>query len=206
METRRCYSATPSGNLLDQMQRTIVGVTRDGGTVYKNHATIRTASTTGSSSAIPSGLRVWSVTDAIQAKMRSFRGPSGRLEHFHHGLSVPMRNIPWVEETDHTVVPSNHKNPQYFSDRSRHTTINRALSLGSVPDISVAHVADQLRRDLSRNYNKTCFREASHQQSHRNKARERIGADLDFKRVAYKAACIADYHSRVNSKVCHVTV
>lgn len=204
MATRRCYSATPSGNLLDQMQRTLIGVTRDGGSVYKNHATLRTASTTSKSSSIPSGLRVLSVTDAIQAKMKSLRAPSGRLDHFHHGLTVPMRNVPWIEETSHTVVPSQRMNPHYYSDRSRHTTVNRALSVGSVPDMSIPHIADQFRRDITRNYNKTEFRQASRNQSERNKARERISADLDLRRVAYKSACISDYHNRVGRKVCHV--
>jgi hypothetical protein len=209
MTTRRCHSAVSSatpGNLLDQIQRTLVGVTRDGGAVYKNHNPLMTASTTSkSTSTLPSGMRVVSVLDSIQAKKNSLRAPSGRLDNFYRGLAVPMRNVPWVEDTTDTVVPGKHRNPQYYSDRSRHTTVNRALSINSVPDLSVPHVADKLRSQARRDFNKNAFRELSRQQSQRNRLRERISSDLDFRRVAFKSACIADYHDRVKGKVCHVS-
>ena len=166
--------------------------------MYKKHNPLLTASTTSkSTSTIPSGMRVVSVIDSIQAKLKSLRAPSGRLDHFYHGLSVPMRNVPWTEETSDTVVPGKHGNPQYLSDRSRHTTVNRALSINSVPDMSIPHVADNYRKQAKQNFKKSAYREVSRQQSQRNRVRERISSDLDFRRVAFKSACIADYHDRV---------
>lgn len=209
--TRRCHSAASSGrygNLLDQMQRTLIGVTRDGGTVYKNHADLRSGKTTGHSTSVgsaTSGHKVISVSSGVRMRMKPLQAPSGRLEHFYHGLHVPKRNVPWSEFTEHTIVPFNHRNPQYCSDMSRHTTVNRCLGLDGVPDMSIPHVADKYRKVASDFFNKTVYRDNAHEQSYRNKLRERIGTDLDIKRVAFKSAVMADYHDRVNGKVCHVT-
>ncbi len=209
--TRRCHSAASSGrygSLLDQMQRTLIGVTRDGGAVYKYHADLKSAKTTGhstSAGSVPSGHKLISITDGIRMRMKSLQAPSGRLEYFYHGLHVPKRNVPWSEFTEHTTVPFGHGNPQFYSDISRHTTVNRCLGIDGMPDMSIPHVADKYRKVAGELFNKTVYRDNALQQSHRNKLRERIGADLDMKRVAFKSAAIEDYHDRVNGKVCHVT-
>jgi hypothetical protein len=190
------------------MQRTLIGVTRDGGTVYKNYADLKSAKTTShstSAGSVPSAHKLISVSEGIQMRMKSLEAPSGRLEYFYHGLHVPKRNVPWSEITEHTTVPFSHMNPQYFSDISRHTTVNRCLGIDGVPDMSIAHVADKYRKVAGELFNKTVYRDNAVQQSHRNKLRERIAADLDMKRVAFKSAALEDYHDRVNGKVCHVT-
>jgi hypothetical protein len=188
------------------MERTLVGVTRDGGTVYRSHAALGTSTTTSKSqsSTLPSGLRVVSVFESIHANKKLLQAPSGRLDHFYHGLEVPMRNVPWKEETNHTVVPSGRLNPQYCSDRSRYATISRMLSVDGVPDVSIPHVADRVKRDASRISRNSAFHSLYREQSQRNRACEKKNEELDFKRVAYRSACIADYHDRVKGKVCHV--
>ena len=210
--TRRCISASSTGrygSLLDQMQRSVVGVTRDGGTVYKGYMDLHTSTTTGksaSSTSLGSGYKVVSVAGAIRARMNSLRGPSGRLDCFYRDLNVPKRNVPWSEYTEHTTVPINvNSNPQYLSDRSRHTTVNRAMGVNSVPDLSIPHVADKFRREASDHFKKAGFREFANQQVTRNKLRERAGAELDQRRVAFKTAVLSDYCDRVNGRFCHVT-
>ena len=210
LRTRRCLSAVSSkrGSLLDQMQRTIIGVTRDGGTVYKNHNPLISASTTSKSSSkstVDSGHRVVKVTDAIQAGIAPFRAASGRLDNLYRGLRVPWRMAPWNEDTRHTVEPNNHMNPQYMSDRSRHTTVNRALSVGAGPDGSIPQVIDKAKRDAFRNFNASTYRHFSKEQCARSHEREEIARDLDMRRVAYKTACVSDYHDRVGGRYCHVT-
>ena len=194
---------------MDQMQRSVVGVTRDGGTVYKSYMDLNTSTTTGKSAAstsLGSGYKLISVADAIQARISSLRGPSGRLDYFYRDLNAPKRNVPWSEYTEHTTVPINvNCNPHYLSNRSRHTTVNRAMSVNSVPDLSIPHVADKFRREASDHFKKTGFRELANQQVTRNKLRERAGAEIDQRRVAYKTAVLTDYCDRVNGRFCHVT-
>ena len=209
LRTRRCFSAVSSnrGNMLDRMQRTIIGVTRDGGTVYKDHNVVSSASTTSKSSStstVASGHRVISVTDAIQARINSLRAPSGRLDNLYHGLRIPSRVAPWADDTRHTVEPHEFRNPQYMSDRTRHTTVNRAMSVNACGDLSIPHVADKQRRYASRRFNISTYRKFSRGQDIRANLREDISRELDMRRVAYKTACVADYHDRVGGKYCHV--
>jgi len=193
--------------LLDQMQRTIIGVTRDGGTVYKNHAALKTSSTTSKStsqSQLDSGLRVVSIQDAIGSRIASLRAPSGRLDRFYHGLTVPMRNAPWMEDNRLTVEPLCAGNSQYLTDRGRHTTMNRAQSLGAFPDMSVPQVADRFNKQTNSNFNKTKYRERCREVEARAKRRNNVSDELDFRRVAHKSAFLRDYYDRVNGKYCHV--
>jgi len=121
-------SQCPEKSILDQLQRKIIGVRRGGGTVYRSILP-DTSSSRSSQSACTS---ILSITGAIQDKMQSFRAASGRLNNFYGRLVVPHRNLPWEEDTRHTVQPVDWigNNPQVMSDRARHITINRAYMSG----------------------------------------------------------------------------
>ena len=193
----------PNPSFLDQLQRTIVGVTRDGGTVYKSHAELMSPSTTGRSS-LPSGHRVVSITDAIQNNTNSLRARSGRLDAFYHGLNVPKRNLPWADDTRYITEPFDYVNPHYLTDRGRHTTVNRATSVGASPDWSIPQVMDRYRKDCKDDFQRTLAQRRSQLVDGAAKHRENAYEALDLRRVAYRSANIADYHERDNGRVCHV--
>lgn len=205
--SNRFSASGRGGTFLDQMQRTIIGVTRDGGTVYKHHSSLNTSTTSGKSTShsnIASGMRVVSIPDAVESRIKSLRAPSERLDRLYHGLAVPMRNVPWTEDNRHTVEPFGQANPQYLTDRARHTTMSRALSVGAFPDMSVPQIADRFNKCMKSQFNHTKYRERSREVTARAKRRNYAGDDLDLRRVAYKSAFIRDYYQRVNGKFCHV--
>lgn len=193
--------------LLDQMQRTIIGLTRDSGTVWKNHIDLNTSTTSSKSTSqsnIASGMRVVSIHDAVGAGMKSLRAPSWRVDRFYKGLTVPMRNLPWMEDNRETVEPFSVDNPQYLTDRARHTTMNRAQSVGAFPDMSVPQVADRFNKSMKNDFKQTKYRERCRELEARAKRRNHACDDLDLRRVAYKSAFLRDYYDRVNGKYCHV--
>ena len=200
--TKAISQSDPS--FLDQIQRTLIGVSQDGGTVYVPKSYPLSASTTGRSSAVPSSRRVLSVTDAIHAKMDTFRPSSGKLNHFYHGLEVPMRNLPWYEETRHTVEPFDGNNPQYLTDRRRIRSFSRSCSIGSAFDPDLPHNADKLITALRQNHSISRLRTLNQNQAELLKSREIEFDQRDLRRIESKSRAISAYHEKVNAKVCHV--
>jgi hypothetical protein len=194
----------PEQCLLDQIQRTVVGVKRGGGTVYRNN-TSETASqvSTRSTSTATSTL---SITGAIQGKMQSLRASSGRLNNFYDGLTVPHRNLPWDEDTSHTVqpLPWIGNNPQVMSDRGRHTTTKKGFEIGAFRDLAVPQFEDKERRRQLEEYKRTTYRDNREYSSKMASAREKAANELDLRRTAYSSASIMDYHNRVGRPFCHV--
>jgi len=190
-------------SFLDQLSRTIVGVKRGGGTVYRqvdpqNGCTTRSQSTTTSS--------ILSITGAIQGQMRTFRPRSGRLDNLYDGLVVPHRNLPWEDYTRHTVQPCPWipGNPQIMTDRARHITTSMAFGTDFVCDPSLPIREDKVARDRRELFNRTMYRSNSVEASRLASQRDKVADELDQRRLAYKSASIMDYHDRVGGKYCHV--
>lgn len=201
-EFLRSISGSES-SFLDQIERTIVGVRRGGGTVYRKvepsyGSTARSQSTTTSS--------VVSITGAIQRNMRTFRPSSGRLDNFYDDLVVPRRNLPWEEYTKHTVQPCEWipGNPQVMTDRVRHISTNMAFATDGILDQSLPIREDKVHRDRREMFNRSLYRSNSIEASQLKSKRERLADELDRRRIAYKSASIMDYHDRVGGKYCHV--
>lgn len=199
--TRAIAEQSPS--FLDQLERVIVGVSREGGTAYKAYTDLATPSTSTKSD-IPSGQRIVSVADAMKAKIDSIRPCSGRLDAFYHGLSVPKRSLPWADSTWHTVEAFPGNNPQYLTDRGRHTTMNRILGLYGHQDISVAHMADRYNKQAREDAVFHRLRTRAASLDRLAQQRERASDELDLRRIAFASANLVDYHDRVGGKVCHV--
>ena len=198
-EFTRALSGT-DGSFLDQLQRTIIGVTRNGGTVYKNHYA-ESVSTTGRS--LDSGNRVMNIMDAVEMGVKGYRAPTGRLDQFFHDLVIPHRNVPWFEDTRRTVEPARSSdgclNSHHLSDRARHTT--SSLNTFNQPtDSNIPQVADKLQKQKRSQFSKSQYRDLS------RGAQEMEGRahQQDLERVAFATASLKDYHNRVNRPMCHV--
>ena len=201
-EFLRALSEHPP-SFLDQIERTIVGVRRGGGTVYRklnprDEFTSRSQSTTTSS--------VMSITGAIQDKMRTYRPVSGRLDNFYDDLVVPRRNLPWEDFTKHTVQPCEwiSENPQVMTDRARHISTNMAFGITGPGAVYLPMQQDKASRDRREMFNRSLYRSNSIAASRLASQREIVADDLDQRRLAYKSASIMDYHDRVGGKYCHV--
>lgn len=178
-------------NFLDQMQRTIVGVKRGGGTAYRKVHPLRSASSARSEATTASSFM--SITGAIQANVFPIRAPSGRLTNLYEGLVVPQRNLPWEDYTKHTVQPCEWlpDNPQLMSDSTRHFTTSMMMQ------DTVSRIREELKKP-------PVSVRMSHEALTRAAQKEMVAEDLDLRRVAFKSAALMDYHDRVGRKYCHV--
>ena len=201
-EFLRSLNTDTHNSILDQMHRTIVGVRRGGGTVYR---TVRPTEGSSSRSVSTTTSSIVSITGAIQDHMRSFRAPSDRLDYRYNGLIAPRRHLPWEDYTKHTVQPCEWipGNPQVMSDSVRHLTTSMYFRDSGMRESSLSTRKDsclQQRPDLRRSSRTATVVDATHLASQR----ERVADELDQRRVAYKSACIMDYHNRVGGKYCHI--
>ncbi len=172
---------TANGSLLDQIQRTLVGVSEGGGAVYKNHLlSPRSASTTGRST----GRRILSVGEAVARGVADLRPPTGRLGSLFQGLTMPKRNLPWDEDNRYVTEPAEWlpHNPQVMSDRTRHRTLYRSMSL---PGFRAG--------GRSQGSHKRGFVGVEKLHAQRN----RLYDQFEEERLAYKAAKVQDYNSLI---------
>jgi hypothetical protein len=172
--------------------------------VHLSHEAPLSASTTGRSSGLPSGRRILSVGEAINSKMETLRGKSARLDHFYRGLDIPMRNLPWDEDTRHTVEPFPFNNPHYLTERRRVQSFSRSCSIGADTDLDIPHNADRLRNTLKRDQSISRLKALNASLSDISRAREAESYERDFQRIQHKSRAISAYHQRVNGRVCHV--
>lgn len=184
-EFMRCMSHSDS-SFLNQMQRTIVGVTREGGTVYKSHyaETARSSrSLSTASSDRSTGNRVRDICEAINSGIDKFRPSTGRLDCFYRNLHVPHRNLPWHEDTRHTVEPL--------------ISCDRFDRSGSIA------MSDRRRQLANQQYRNTMYRDQGNEVLLKAKEKESNSFAKDLNRIAFKSKNISDYYQRVNRPMCH---
>lgn len=165
-------------SFLDQLQRTIVGVSREGGTVYKNHYESTGRSTTDRS--------FRDISDVICSGVDKFRPPVGAVDHFYHNLLIPHRNVPWYEDNRHTVEPASW------------------IPLNAQSVTQYPFDEDRMRRLAHREFRNTICRQHSAGVDSRARVLEEKIRETDMNRVCFKSAQIADYHQRLQRPICHV--
>lgn len=189
----------PQNSILDQIQRRFIGVSREAGSEYLSmRGTGRRQ--------IASTRRVMSVSEAIKENMKELRAPTGRLSAFYNNLNVPMRNVPWYEDTRYVTEPLSYlpNNPSFMNDSERVKTLNESMGINSMPDLSVPHVFDKIKKNQIREFNKNRIRNRNELINKLKIEKQKKFIENDEQRVAYSTAQLIDYHDRLGSRICHV--